>query len=52
MSSTPAPIVDGATANPVRSMFQTDSIATRLIVRLAFTMRGEGLAQYVTGATW
>jgi hypothetical protein len=51
MSSTPEAIVDGDVADPVRSVFQTDSIATRMIVWLAFTMRG-ARAQYLEATTW
>lgn len=52
MSDDPAPIVDGATADPVRSMFQTDSIALRLIADVAFAPRRPNAVAYLEGATW
>lgn len=53
MSSTPAEIVTdaGATADPVRELFQTDGLATRLLMDLAFAAR-PGAVAYVEGATW
>lgn len=37
---------------PIRSGFQTATYAIRLVLRGAWRMRGSGLVQYVTGATW
>lgn len=52
MSTIPGQIVDGTASDPVRSLWQTDSIAMRMMVWLAYGMRGDGLVQYVEGATW
>ena len=43
---TPSPAV------PVRSMFQTDSIALRLVWPLNWTLRRLGMVSWVTGVTW
>jgi HK97 family phage major capsid protein/HK97 family phage prohead protease len=39
-------------AAPVRSMFQTDSIALRMILPMNWAMRRTGLVAWVTGVTW
>jgi HK97 family phage major capsid protein/HK97 family phage prohead protease len=39
-------------AAPVRSMFQTDSIALRMIMPMNWIMRRTGLVGWVTGVTW
>ena len=36
----------------VRSMFQTDSIALRMIMPMNWAMRRTGLVAWVTGVTW
>jgi hypothetical protein len=53
MSSTATELVSdaGAVADPIRSKFQTDSVATRMIVWLTFAMRG-ARAQFVEATTW
>jgi HK97 family phage prohead protease/HK97 family phage major capsid protein len=51
----PAPIVGGspsATATPVRSLWQTDSLALRMIVGMNWTLRRPGMVTYITGVTW
>jgi hypothetical protein len=54
MSDTALPIVSNSptTADPVRSIFQTATMALRLSADLAFTMRAPGLVQYMTGVGW
>ena len=47
--TTPAPI-DGAT--PVRSLWQTDSLALRLILPLNWAIRRPGVVSVVPGVTW
>jgi HK97 family phage major capsid protein/HK97 family phage prohead protease len=39
-------------AAPTRSMFQTDSIALRMILPMNWIMRRAGLVGWVTGVTW
>jgi HK97 family phage major capsid protein/HK97 family phage prohead protease len=39
-------------AAPVRSMFQTDSIALRMIMPMNWIMRRTGLVGWITGVTW
>lgn len=39
-------------AAPAQSAWQTHSMVLRLIIPCAWTMRGTGLVQVVTGATW
>jgi hypothetical protein len=48
-----APIVDigGVAAHPVRSMFQTDSVALRFKLPCSWAMRGPGVA-FVAPTTW
>lgn len=50
----PADIVDGigTIATPVRSMWQHDSFALRMILRASWGMRAPEHAQYITGVTW
>jgi HK97 family phage prohead protease len=50
--TTPLPIVDGGTpAAPTRSLWQTDSYALRLLMRLNWLMRRPMVA-FATGLTW
>lgn len=39
-------------ATPVRSMYQTQSTAIRLILQIAWCMRAPGLVQFIPSATW
>jgi HK97 family phage prohead protease/HK97 family phage major capsid protein len=52
----PADIVSGGgtptTANPVKSMWQTDSIALRLIMPTNWAIRRPGVVSAVVGVTW
>jgi hypothetical protein len=52
----PAPIIagpaPGTPAVPVRSLWQTDTLALRMIQRLNWTVRRPGMIAAVTGATW
>lgn len=41
-----------AVAAPVRSMFQTDSMALRMILPMNWAMRRAGVLSYSTGVTW
>ncbi|UPK03113.1 phage major capsid protein [Bradyrhizobium sp. 170] len=54
--TTPADIVGGADpgtpANPVKSLWQTDSIALRLILPINWTLRRAGVVAFVAGVTW
>jgi hypothetical protein len=54
--TTPADIVSGTTgptaAFPVKSMWQTDSIAMRLILEMNWLVRRAGVVAAVTGVTW
>lgn len=53
MSDDPLPIVASATAaDPVRSLWQTDAIALRLILTVAWATRAPGAVAYLTGASW
>lgn len=52
MSDDPDPIVDGSAADPVRSMWQTASLALRLIGDVAFAARRPNAVAYVDGVTW
>jgi HK97 family phage prohead protease/HK97 family phage major capsid protein len=53
----PADIVSGpsgtpAPATPVKSMFQTDSLALRLILPVNWTIRRAGTVAWMAGVTW
>lgn len=52
--TTPLPIVDGtgAAAKPVRSLFQTYSVAVRGIWPLGWQMRRAGMVYIITGVHW
>jgi hypothetical protein len=55
--TTPLQITTGAqgsavAATPVRSMFQTDSLALRMILPMNSAMRRAGSVAWVTGVTW
>jgi hypothetical protein len=51
MSDTALPLVDGATADPAMSAFQTAAIAIRLLVDVSWSLRGAAAA-FVEGAQW
>ena len=42
----------GVLATPVRSMFQTDSLALRMVLPMNWAMRRSGSVAWVTGVTW
>ena len=48
----PLPIVESGTAAPVRSMFQTDCIAVRLLCDIAFAKRRSNAVAFVDGVDW
>lgn len=54
--SAPAQIAVAGTPNvvaaPVRSMFQTDSLALRMILDMNWTMRRAGMVAFVTSVGW
>lgn len=55
MSDTPLEIVSGTgptTADPVRSMWQTNSIALRMVVNLTWKMRRTGMVRWINGTSW
>ncbi|MDP2738296.1 MAG: phage major capsid protein [Pseudorhodobacter sp.] len=55
MSDVPLEIVSGTgptTADPIRDMFQTDSIALRLIAWATWTMRATGRIQFIEAVSW
>jgi hypothetical protein len=55
--TTPLQLTTGAqgsavAATPTRSMFQTDSLALRMILPMNWAMRRTGVVAWVTGVTW
>jgi HK97 family phage prohead protease/HK97 family phage major capsid protein len=54
--TTPLPIsttgAPNTVAAPVRSMFQTDSLALRMILPMNWAMRQTGVVAWMTGVTW
>lgn len=52
MSDTPLPISESGVADPVRSAFQTDSTALRVMHFMAFAKRRSTAVAYLDGATW
>ncbi|MDI7921747.1 hypothetical protein [Ferirhizobium litorale] len=52
MSDTPLPISSGGVADPVRSLWQTASMALRVIMDLAWAKRRTNAVAYLEAATW
>jgi hypothetical protein len=50
--TTPTDINDGAVAAPVRSLFQTDVIGLKMILRASWAMRNQKHVAIVEGVTW
>jgi hypothetical protein len=53
--TTPLEIVSATgptTANPVRSLWQTNSLAMKTILRCSWGMRSPGLVQQIASVTW
>jgi HK97 family phage major capsid protein/HK97 family phage prohead protease len=53
--TTPLEIVSGTgptTADPVRSLFQTASVAVRMTMDVSWAMRRSGMVQYIDDVTW
>jgi hypothetical protein len=48
----PQPIVDGMPANPVRSLWQADSFALRLVMECCWGLRASGAVAWMTGVNW
>lgn len=49
MSDDPDPIVASGTADPSRSLYQTDCIATRLLMPIAFAKRRDSAVAFIDG---
>jgi HK97 family phage prohead protease/HK97 family phage major capsid protein len=54
MSDAPGEIVTaaGSVNDPIRSMFQTNSIALRMILNLTWKMRRTGMVAWIDGTSW
>lgn len=52
MSDDPDPISDGGVADPVRSLWQTDAIALRMLADTAFAPRRPNAVAWVESASW
>jgi hypothetical protein len=52
MADPAAPVVAGVTGHPVRDLFSTATIATRLLLSLAFSKRRSDCVAYVTDVSW
>jgi HK97 family phage major capsid protein/HK97 family phage prohead protease len=54
MSDTPLELVSagGTVADPVRSMFQTHSLAIKMVLPLTWKMRRTGMVQWIDGTSW
>lgn len=56
MDSTPLPLSTPGLPNtvsaPQRSVFQTDTIAIKMVVRVGWGMRAAGHVQFLTSVTW
>jgi hypothetical protein len=46
------PGTDISTATPSQSMFQTASLALRMLLDITWAMRRTGMVQFITGASW
>lgn len=51
-SVAPLPLNAGAPANPMRSLFQTDSLGLRLVWDISWNLRRPGACQFRTGVSW
>jgi HK97 family phage major capsid protein len=54
MSDAPGEIVTaaGTVNDPIRSMFQTNSLALRMVLPLTWKMRRTGMVQWIDGTSW
>jgi hypothetical protein len=52
MDTEPLPIRDSGVAAPVRSLWQTASMALRIIQEMAWAKRRAGAVAYLDGASW
>lgn len=54
MSDAPGEIVTaaGTVNDPIRSMFQTNSIALRMVMNLTWKMRRSGMVAWIDGTSW
>lgn len=54
MSDAPGEIVSaaGSVSDPIRSMFQTNSLALRMVLPLTWKMRRSGMIQYIDSVSW
>lgn len=52
MSDAPSPISAGGVADPVRSLFQTDGVATRMIIDLSFTKMNASAVGFMDAPSW
>lgn len=54
MSDAPGEIVTaaGTVNDPIRSMFQTNSLALRMVLPLTWKMRRSGMVQWIDGTSW
>lgn len=54
MSDAPGEIVTaaGSVNDPIRSMWQTNSIALRMVMNLTWKMRRTGMVQWIDGTSW
>ena len=53
--TTPLEIVSGTgptAADPVRSLWQTNSVAIRMLMDVSWKMRRSGMVQWINGTTW
>lgn len=53
--TTPLEIVSGTgpiTADPVRSLWQTNSIGVRMLMDVSWVMRRSGMVQWINGTSW
>ena len=52
MDTAPAQLVDGSAASPARSAWQTDVVATRLILQIGYVLRAPGSVSIMAGVSW
>lgn len=50
--TTPLALNSGTPANPIRSLWQTDTLGIRMIMDMNWAMRRTGMVASVTGMTW
>ena len=53
--TSPLPLASGTgplIASPIRSIYQSDLVAVKVLLEISYVMRAAGMVSFMTGATW